>query len=110
MTGVQADPHSLAPARGRDELGQLLDGAAEGPARPGGVLEVKRDTRSLSARASRIVSPARAIALWTSPRLAEPGWRITPHAPILVPTRSEWISELSDFARISASSLAQLTR
>ena len=65
---------------------------------------------SLSFRASPIVSPARAIASPTSPVFAEPGCRTTPLAPISWPTRSECVSEVSDLARMSGSSLAQLSR
>ena len=65
---------------------------------------------SLSASASRIVAPARAIASPTSPVFAEPGCSTTPLAPIGAPTRSEWISECSVLARMSGSSLAQLSR
>ena len=35
---------------------------------------------------------------------------MTPRAPMRSPTRSEWVSEASDLARISASSLAQFNR
>jgi len=65
---------------------------------------------SLSASASPIAAPARAIASPTSPDFAEPGCSTTPAAPIACPTRSEFVSDASDFARMSGSSLAQLTR
>ncbi len=69
-----------------------------------------RSQPSVSASASLITSPARRIALGTSPFFAEPGWRTTPTAPIPRPTRSDWISEVSDFERISSSSEAQFSR
>jgi hypothetical protein len=65
---------------------------------------------SLCDSACAIVSPARAIARGTSPVFAEPACKTTPAAPIPSPTRSECVSEASDLARISRSSLAQLTR
>ena len=65
---------------------------------------------SLSFRTSAIVSPARAIALGTLPVLAEPGCKTTPPAPISWPTLNECVSEVSDLARISGSSLAQFSR
>ena len=65
---------------------------------------------SLSESACLIVFPARAIASPTCPVLAEPGCSTTPRAPIACPTRSECVSEVSDLARISLSSEAQLSR
>ncbi len=65
---------------------------------------------SLSASASPKISPARAIAGSTGPLSAEPGCSTTPAAPIASPIRSEWISDVSDFARMSGSSLPQLSR
>ena len=65
---------------------------------------------ALSASARAIVSPARAIAAPTSPCLAEPGCSTTAAAPIAAPTRSECVREASDLARMSGSSLAQLSR
>src|SRR5580704_7620248 len=65
---------------------------------------------SVSARASLMTLPARLIALGTSPVFAEPGCRTTPTAPIPAPTRNDWRSEVSDFSRISRSSVAELMR
>ncbi len=57
-----------------------------------------------------MTAPARAIAAPTSPVFAEPGCSTTACAPSAAPARSAAVSARSDFARISASSEAQLRR
>ncbi len=57
-----------------------------------------------------MTSPARAIAAPTSPVFAEPGCRTTAWAPSAAPACSDATSERSVFARMSASSVAQLSR
>ena len=65
-----------------------------------------------SASASAISDPARSIAALASPPSlsADPGCRTTARAPSSEPARSDAVSEVRDFARISASSEAQLSR
>ena len=53
---------------------------------------------------------ARASAGPTSPFSADPGCSTTACAPSAAPARSEPVSDASDFARISGSSDAQLSR
>ncbi len=65
---------------------------------------------SVSASASLMTLPARLIALGTSPVFAEPACSTTPTAPMPLPTRSDWVSDASDFLRISLSAVAQLIR
>src|SRR5919204_4744380 len=50
VTRVQAHAQALGSARGVDDLGQLVERAAEGPAGPGGVLEVQRAAVALAKR------------------------------------------------------------
>ena len=57
-----------------------------------------------------MTSPARSIAGPTSPFSAEPGCSTTPAAPSASPTRSDVVSDVSVFSRISGSSLAGLSR
>ena len=109
MAGVQAHAQPLVAAGGLDERGELAEGAAERPARAGGVLEVER-APSVCASASAMTSPARVIAAPTSPVFAEPGCSTTPWAPSAAPACSDATSERSVLARMSASSVAQLSR
>ena len=110
VAGVEAEPEPPLAAAGLDQRGQLLERAPERAAGAGRVLEVQRAAprspraprgrprrRARSPRRRRPSSPSRGAARRRSRR-----------SP--APTRSEWVSEASDFARISGSSLAQLSR
>ena len=65
---------------------------------------------SVSASAAAIAFAARFIDGPSGSPLRAPACRTTPSAPIPSPTRSAWVSEAIDFARISRSLLAQLIR
>ena len=109
VAGVQAHAQALAAAGGLQQRRELRQRAAERAAGAGGVLEVQLAALALGQRLGDRLAGAGDRAR-TSPVLAEPGCSTTPAAPIAWPTRSEWVSEASDFARMSGSSLAQLSR
>jgi hypothetical protein len=86
MAGIQAHPKPVIAAHTASI--SAASSSIERPSVPPApaVFSRCRGQPSLSASASRTVSPARAIALaCTSPVLAEPGCRTTPVAPICVP-------------------------
>src|SRR6202171_1810016 len=66
MTGVEADADALAPARRRDQLGCLFDLATEGPAPPGGVLEVDGTPLALGKRLADRLAGAGDRALYVA--------------------------------------------
>ena len=111
MAGVQAHAQPLAPAGCLQQRRELVERAPERAARAGGVLQVQLAALALRSAPRAIVSPARAIASPTSPVFAEPGCRTTPLAPIACPTRSEWVSEVSDLradVRVLAGAVEQV--
>ena len=65
---------------------------------------------SLSDSASAISFPARLIAGFTVPVFAEPAWSTTACAPSASPARSDAMSDVRVFARISLSVVAGLSR
>ena len=108
VAGVEAHAEPRAAACRLDQRRQLLEGAAERAAGAGRVLEVQRATVGLRQRLRDHLTGAR-DRLADVAVLAEPGCSTTPVAPIASPTRSECVSEASDFSRISGSSEAQLS-
>jgi hypothetical protein len=95
MAGVKTEPEPRCRATGFEQSSQLGEGAPERAASAGRVLQMQRAVVGVGER---------------GPAFAEPGCTTTAVAPIPSPTRSEWVSEASDLARISGSSEAQLTR
>ena len=111
VAGVEAEPSRSVAAGQLDQLGQLLEGAAERVARARRVLEQQRAQPSVSASASPDRAPDALERLGRGARRPwSPGGARRRRAPIASPTRSEWISDASDFSRISLSLDAQLMR
>ncbi len=69
---------------------------------------IGQDSERASASLIRLIARLRAFVRVSS--LRAPGWTTTPSAPIPSPTRSAWVSESSDFLRISGSFAAGLIR
>jgi hypothetical protein len=109
VAGVEAQAEALVAARGVDERVQLGRRAPSVPPAPA-VFSRCSGQRSDSASASAMTSPARVIASPTSPVFADPGCSTTATASSSAPARSELMSDVSVFSRISGSSDAQLSR
>ena len=110
VAGVEAEAEALAAAGQLDQLGGLVEVAAEQAFVAGGLLEQQR-AASRSPSAPRR-SPSRPVSSRVrAARLsARPGGGRRPAAPIPSPIRSAWVSEVSDFLRSSLSLVAQLIR
>ena len=109
VAGVQADAEARSPPAASISAASSSKERPSVPPAPA-VFSRCSSQPSLSASASAIVAPARAIAGADVARLGRAGVQHDAAAPIALPTRSEWVSEVSDFARMSGSSLAQLSR
>src|ERR1700721_1132228 len=96
VAGVQAHAEALVAACRIDQCRQFLERAPKRAPGAGGVLEMQRAALRFG---QGLPDP-----------LAEPGCSTTPVAPIASPTRSECVSDVNDFSRISGSSEAQLSR
>ena len=110
MAGVEADAEALAAAGRLEQRGELAEGAPERPARARRVLQVQRAALGLGQR----LADDRAGALDRRAdlaRLRRAGVQddAAPR-PSAAPTRSEAMSDVSVFARISWSSEAAFSR
>ena len=103
VAGVEAEAEPLAAAGQLDQLGGLVEVAAEQALVAGGLLEQQRAASRCPSSAAAITFAARFIEGPSGSPFCAPGWRTTPAAPIPSPIRSAWVSEASDFLRSSLS-------
>ena len=93
VAGVEAEAEALAAAGQLDQLGGLVEVAAEQAFVAGGLLEQQGAASRCPSSAAAITFAARFIDGPCGSPFCAPGCRTTPAAPIPSPIRSAWVSE-----------------